>query len=157
MNVHYVLEGSMRQVGKRIRVSAQLIEATGGHHLWAERFDSDLDDIFAVQDELTQRIVGQVAIKREESERRRARGHKETDNPQAYDLVLQARELWLCFTPETNVKARELYQQAADLDPHYARVHAGLAWTYLMEYGEQWSEDCQASHAEALAHAPWSS
>ena len=153
LNVRYVLEGSVRRVGDRVRVNAQLIEATGGHHLWAERFDRDLDDIFALQDELTQRIVGQVATKLDESERRRVRGQKETANPQAYDLVLQGREQWLRFTPETNLEARELYQRAAELDPDYARAHAGLAWTYLMEYGEQWSEDRDATHAEALAHA----
>ena len=106
-----------------------------------------------MQDELTQRIVGQIARKLEENERRRSRDAVETENLQAYDLVLKGRELWLRFTPETNLKARELYQQAAELDPHYARAYAGIAWTYLMEAGEKWSEDREASRAEALSYA----
>src|SRR5919106_1380973 len=119
LGVRYVLEGSVRKAGARVRITAQLIDAATGHHLWAERFDRDLADIFEVQDEVASRIVATLAGKLGESERRRARS-LQTDNPQAYDCVLRGRELWYRFTPEANREARRLYEKAIELDPDYA-------------------------------------
>ena len=109
-----------------------MVDAGTGHHLWAERFDRDLADIFAVQDEVTGRIVATLAGKLAESERRRARSGQ-TENLEAYDCVLRGRELWYRFTPEANREARRLYEKAIELDPDYARAYASLAWTYLVE------------------------
>jgi adenylate cyclase len=138
LGVRYVLEGSVRKAGARIRITAQLIEAETGHHLWAERFDRDLADIFEVQDEVTSRIVATLAGKLGESERRRVRSSR-TENLEAYDCVLRGRELWERFTPEANRAARRLYEKAIELDPDYARAYASLAWTYLVEHSERWA------------------
>jgi adenylate cyclase len=138
LGVRYVLEGSVRKAGERVRITAQLIDAATGHHLWAERFDRDLADIFAVQDEVTGRIVATLAGKLAESERRRARSGQ-TENLEAYDCVLRGRELWERFTPEANREARRLYEKAIELDPDYARAYASLAWTYLVEHTERWA------------------
>jgi adenylate cyclase len=137
LGVRYVLEGSVRKAGGRVRITAQLIDAATGHHLWAERFDRDLADIFEVQDEVTSRIVATLAGKLAESERRRARSGQ-TENLEAYDCVLRGRELWERFTPEANREARRLYEKAIELDPDYARAYASLAWTYLVEHAERW-------------------
>jgi adenylate cyclase len=137
LGVRYVLEGSVRKAGGRVRITAQLIDAATGHHLWAERFDRELADIFAVQDEVTGRIVATLAGKLAESERRRARSGQ-TENLEAYDCVLRGRELWERFTPEDNRQARRLYEKAIALDPDYARAYASLAWTYLVEHSERW-------------------
>jgi adenylate cyclase len=137
LGVRYVLEGSVRRAGPRVRITAQLIDAASGHHLWAERFDRELADIFEVQDEVTSRIVATLAGKLEETERRRART-AQTENLEAYDCVLRGRELWYRFTAETNREARRLYEKAIELDPDYARAYASLAWTYMAEHDERW-------------------
>ena len=138
LGVRYVLEGSVRRAGTRVRITAQLIDAGAGHHLWAERFDRDLADIFEVQDEVTSRIVATLAGKLAETERRRARSGQ-TENLEAYDCVLRGRELWYRFTAGANREARRLYEKAIELDPDYARAYASLAWTYLTEHSERWA------------------
>ena len=153
LGVRYVLEGSVRKGGARVRVTAQLVEAAGGHHLWAERYDRRLEDVFAVQDELTGKIVATLVGKLEDSERRRARGDDRTADPKAYDLVLRGRELWMRFTPEDNRAARQLYEKAIALDPDYARAYASLAWTYMIAYEERWGEDSEAALERALEYA----
>jgi adenylate cyclase len=149
LGVRYVLEGSVRRAGVRLRITAQLIDAATGHHLWAERFDRDLADIFEVQDEVTSRIVVTLAGKLEESERRRARS-LQTENLEAYDCVLRGRELWFRFTPEANREARRLYEKAIGLDPDYARAYASLAWTYLTEHDERWGDPADKPLERAL-------
>jgi adenylate cyclase len=116
LGVRYVLEGSVRKVGGRVRITAQLVDAATGHHLWAERFDRDLAEIFEVQDEVTGRIVATLAGKLAESERRRARSGQ-TENLEAYDCVLRGREHWDRFTPEDNREARRLYEKAIEARP----------------------------------------
>src|SRR5918995_3701614 len=152
LGVRYVLEGSVRKAGGRVRITAQLIDAATGHHIWAERFDRDLADIFEVQDEVTSRIVATLAGKLAESERRRVRSGQ-TENLEAYDCVLRGRELWGRFTPEANREARCLYEKAIELDPDYARAYASLAWTYLVEHAERWvgPEDQPLERALELA------
>jgi adenylate cyclase len=152
LGVRYVLEGSVRRAGARVRITAQLIDAGTGHHLWAERFDRDLADIFDVQDEVTSRIVVTLAGKLEESERRRARS-LQTENLEAYDCVLRGRELWFRFTAETNREARRLYEKAIELDPDYARAYASLAWTYLTEHDERWGDPEDKPLERALEYA----
>ena len=149
LNVRYVLEGSVRKAGNRVRITAQLVEAASGHHLWAERFDRDLEDIFAVQDEVTQKIVATISGKLAETERRRVRSSK-TQCLEAYDCVLRGREIWYRFTPEANREARRYYERAIELDPDYARAYSSLSWTYLVDYLEGWTDSPKPSLKRAL-------
>lgn len=153
LNVRYILEGSVRKAGDRVRVNAQLIEAASGHHLWAERFDRRLEDVFAVQDELTRRIVSTLVGRLEVSERKRARSEQSAHSAAAYDLVLRGRELWLKFNREDNLAARGLYLQAIQVDPEYPRAYAGIAWTYAVAYNEYWTCEPQGSLDKALDYA----
>jgi len=133
LGVKYVLEGSVRKAEGRVRITAQLVDAQTGHHLWAERYDRELKDIFAVQDEITKHITTalQVELTRGDAERLYARG---TDNLQAYLKCLQARELLLgAMTKEKNVLARRLAQEAINLDPNYSEAYRELAQTYAYE------------------------
>ena len=116
-----------------------MIDAAAGHHLWAERFDRDLADIFEVQDEVTSRIVATLAGKLAESERRGAgaAGDQEPSRPTTASCTAAA--YWERFTPEANREARRLYEKAIELDPDYARAYASLAWTYLVEHSERWA------------------
>ena len=153
LNVRYILEGSVRKGGGRVRVTAQLIEVATGHHLWAERYDRQIEDVFAVQDELTGKIVATLVGKVIDSERRRSRGDERTENLKAYELVLRGRELWFRFTEQDNRAARKLYKEAIALDPDYGRAYASLAWSYVTEYNEYWADDPQATLDKALEFA----
>ena len=126
LGVRYVLEGSVRKSGNRVRITAQLIDATTGGHLWAERFDRDLTDIFAVQDDVTQHIVGALALNLTEGDQQRL-ATEQTDNLEAYDCFLRGREQLWRFTREQNIQARELLQRAIELDPKFAPAYAFLA------------------------------
>jgi adenylate cyclase len=152
LGVRYVLEGSVRKAGNRVRVTAQLIDSTTGGHIWAERFDRDLTDIFAVQDELTREIVSALALNLSEVERKRLSG-EQTDNPEAYDCFLRGRELWYRQTKETNVLALETLARAVELDPNFAAAHAFLAIGHVRDYLNQWSALPSASLERALKSA----
>jgi class 3 adenylate cyclase/TolB-like protein len=134
LGVRYVLEGSARQVGDRIRLSAQLIEAATGTHRWAERYDRTLEDVFAVQDEVVRTIVAIMTahVRQAEIERLRA---KPPNSWQAYDYYLQAVQALASFTSTNNVahieEARRLLQQSLAIDPSYARSYAALAGIYV--------------------------
>ena len=138
LGVRHVLEGSVRKSGNRVRITAQLIDATSGGHLWAERFDRDLTDIFAVQDDVTQQIVGALAVNLTEGDRQRL-ATEHTGNMEAYDYFLRGRELWHRLTKETNIAARDLLQRAIELDPKFASAHAFLALTHGLDYLNRWS------------------
>ncbi|RUW55408.1 adenylate/guanylate cyclase domain-containing protein [Mesorhizobium sp. M1A.F.Ca.ET.072.01.1.1] len=148
LGVRHVLEGSVRKSGNRVRITAQLIDATSGGHLWAERFDRDLTDIFAVQDDVTQQIVGALALNLTEGDRQRL-APEYARNTQAYDYFMRGRELWHRLTKETNVAARDLLQRAIELDPKFASAHAFLALTHGLDYLNRWS----ASPPESMAQA----
>jgi len=148
LGVRHVLEGSVRKSGNRVRITAQLIDAATGGHLWAERFDRDLTDIFAVQDDVTQQIVGALALNLTEGDRQRL-APEHSRNTEAYDYLLRGRELWHRLTKETNVAARDLLQRAIELDPKFASAHAFLALTHGVDYLNRWS----ASPPESMAQA----
>ena len=140
LGVQYVVEGSIQRAGNRVRVTAQLIDAATGHHIWAERYDRDAQDIFAVQDEVTRRIAATTAG-RVESAGTRAAQRKPTNALAAYDCVLRGRQIRMAAYLDTNLlvsgalqSARALFERAIRIDPDYARPHAELAWSYLQEW-----------------------
>lgn len=141
LGVHYVLEGSVRKAGNRVRINVQLIDAPSGGHLWAERYDRELEDIFALQDDVTQKIVRALEVKLTAHEQGRV-GLIPTHNLEAYDYFLHgAGYLWRT-TKETNTQARQLFEKALELDPEYAAAYAFLGFTYWMEW-LFWSQDPQ--------------
>lgn len=127
LGVRYVLEGSVRRSGNRVRVTGQLIDAETGAHLWAERYDRPLDDIFAVQDEITINVVGAIEPSLRRAEIDRAK-RKRPDNLDAYDFVLKALPLVYTAMPDDSAKAIPLLEQALALEPGYANAEAMLAW-----------------------------
>ena len=148
LGVSYILEGSVRKARNQVRITAQLVDGATGGHLWAERYDRDLDDIFAVQDEVTQKIVTALQVKLTEPEQRKqVRG--KPGNVEAYDTLLRGREQFLRFTKEGNSAARRLYEKALELDPKYSAAYAALAQSYLLEGLHGWT----SSPGEARKHA----
>ena len=129
LGVRYVLEGSVRKERETVRINAQLVDATTGHHLWAERFDGTFADIFALQDKFTRKIVAALALKLTGDEQRKLT-FRYTDNVEAYDAYLKGREHFLAGTPEDYVKAVGYYEKAVELDPDFSPAHAGLASVY---------------------------
>jgi TolB-like protein len=123
LGVRYVLEGSVRKAGNRIRITAQLIDATIDDHIWADRFDRELEDIFALQDEVSRIIVDALKLNLTDLEEQRL-GHKGTDNIMAHDYLIQAREQFFLFTPKGITNALELCSHAIEIDPNYAEVYA---------------------------------
>jgi adenylate cyclase len=151
LGVRYVVEGSVRKAGNRVRITAQLIDATTGYHRWAERYDRELQDIFALQAEIAQKIVGTLAVQLTAGEQARL-GRKYTDNLEAYDYFLRGGEYLRRFTAETNAQAREMFEKAIALDPGFALAYALLSVTYERAWGLQWSQDPQTlEQAFALA------
>jgi adenylate cyclase len=148
LGVRYVLEGSVRKSGNRVRITAQLIDATTGGHLWAERFDRDLTDIFAVQDDVTQQIVDALALNLTEGDQQRL-ATEQTDNLEAYDCFLHGREQLWRFTKAENIQGRELLQRAIELDPKFAPAYAFLAFANILDYSNQWSPSWSTAMAQA--------
>lgn len=132
LGVRYVLEGSVRKAGGRIRINAQLIDATTGGHVWAERFDREIVDIFTLQDEVTRKIVSALAVKLKPGEQKRLT-RKIVIDPAAYDLFLRGLERLRRFTPETNVEARDFFHKAMMTDPRYARAISAVGFTHALD------------------------
>jgi len=132
LGVQYVVEGSVRRAGNRVRITAQLIEAETGHHVWAERYDRELEDIFAVQDEVTRSIVAVLPGRVQEDVAERA-SRKPTDNMKAYEFMLQAKSIRDSFGAEDTARARRLFEKAIELDPRYSKAYMYLADTYLVD------------------------
>ncbi len=133
LGVRYVLEGSVRKLGNRVRITGQLIDTANAAHVWAERYDRALDDIFALQDELTMSVVGAIepTLRRAEIERAR---RKRPDSLDAYDLYLRALPFAFSAMPETADKAVPSLEQAIAIEPDYAAAHALIAWCYEVRY-----------------------
>src|SRR5262245_57347005 len=152
LGVKYVAEGSVRKIGNRVRVTVQLIDETNAAHIRAERYDRSLDDIFAIQDEVTQAVVACIAegIKGARVLHARTRpSHSAT----AYDFVLQARPYRTAHTAEAARIAADLLRQAIEIDPNFALAHASLAFVRGGDFEEGWTDDLDATLAEALAAA----
>ena len=130
LGVRYVAEGSARRIGKRVRVTVQLLDAANGFTLWTERYDREIEDIFAIQDEIVGKVVAALPGRLEDAGREIARG-KQTSNVTAYDLVLLGNEKWRQLTVMSMEEARGYFKKATGLDPAYARAHANTAWTIV--------------------------
>ena len=131
LGVRYILEGSVQKLSQKVRINAQLIDATTEHHLWAERYDRDLNDLFALQDEIVQTIVATLAIQVSDAETARAM-RKDTASLEAYDYILHGWQYISRDTRSSNVKAKEMFRKAIELDPDYSGAYSALGWTYLM-------------------------
>jgi adenylate cyclase len=140
LGVRFVLEGSIRKAGNRVRITAQLIDAGSGGHLWAERFDRDLTDIFATQDEVVEKIVRALAVTLTKGEEQRLH-RRGTGNVEAYETWLRARALLTSGTRESIVQSRALYRRAIEIDQSFAAPHAGLALAAITDYVNSWVPD----------------
>jgi adenylate cyclase len=149
LGVQYVLEGSVRKGGDKIRITAQLIDAITGNHLWAEQYDRDLKDIFAVQDEITKNIITAMQVKLTEGEEVKA-ASKGTKNLEAYLKYLQATELINKVNPESNALAKKLAKEAIVLDPDYAWAYYVLGRSYMMDVWVKTSKSPKESIGEAI-------
>jgi adenylate cyclase len=149
LGVRYVLEGSVRKEENRVRITAQLIDATMGYYVWSERYDRDLKDIFALQDEITMEIITALRVKLTEGETARltARGAK---NLQAYLRYIQGVAIFLKITKEDNALARQIFEEVIALDPEYAPAHSLLGSTYWMDVFYGSSKSPKESIAKAM-------
>ena len=139
LGVHYVLEGSVRKAGNRVRVTGQLIDAASGAHIWADRFDRDLTDIFAVQDELTREIIAALKVKLTPGKKERLM-RRNTIDEEAYDFFLRGRERAWLTTRSGNVEARNLLGRAVAINPDFAAAHAFIGFTHVNDYINGWAE-----------------
>ena len=151
--VKYVLEGSVRRVGDQVRINVQLINATTGGHLWAERYDGSLEDVFALQDQVTEQIVAALAVNLTDEEEAQQTRH-DTDNPDAHDAYLQGWAHYRLSTPKDLARAIPFFEEAIRLDPDYAQAHAALAALYWDAFRNDWAFDLDmpSFRAEAFAN-----
>jgi len=150
LGVRYVLEGSVQISKDRIRVTAQLIDAIAGTHLWIERFDRALTDVFQVQDEVTRKLVGSLVGKLDQAEMARV-SLQHPESLDAYSLYWRGVEIYRHYTPSDNAKGRELFKKVIALDPNYARAYAALAWTHFYDWQLGWLPGkSKESYQEAL-------
>jgi TolB-like protein len=129
LGVRYILEGSVRKAGDEVRINAQLIDALTGHHLWADRYDGRMKDVFALQDRITQKIVSALAVKLTGPEKRTIE-EKGTNNVEAYDTFLRGWAHYLRMTPDDLSRAIQSFKKTIELDPNYGRAYAALALAY---------------------------
>jgi adenylate cyclase len=156
LGARYVLEGSVQRAGGRVRITAQLIDGATGRHLWADRYDRGVEDVFAVQDEVTETIVGTLAAAYGGRLRKAWQGRAEatgTQNARALDHFLRGMDLMHRFTPEDNERARDFFTEAARLDPSYAKPLAKLSWSNMIDAYLGWSANAVQSWAAALEFA----
>jgi adenylate cyclase len=147
LGVRYVLEGSVRKSGNRVRITGQLIEASSGTHLWADRFDGTLEDIFELQDQVTGSVVGAIAPSIEAAEIERAQ-RKPTESLKAYDLLLRSLPKARQFSQEGVGEAASLLHQALDIDPSYALAYAALAYCYHIPWQQGWTDETKTPPAQ---------
>ncbi|MET0220339.1 MAG: winged helix-turn-helix domain-containing tetratricopeptide repeat protein [Tardiphaga sp.] len=152
LGVNYVLEGSVRRAGARLRIIAQLIDARSGAHLWADKFDGDRNDVFDLQDTITERVVAAIepTLRIAEIERRK---HNRPNKPDAYDLLLRASALQHDFTPQSTSAALDCLNQALALDPAYAPAMAAAAYCHAQRHFQGWITPDDAHRSEGLALA----
>ena len=152
LGARYVLEGSIRKGGNRLRITAQLIDAATGLHIWAERYDRELEDIFSLQDEIAQRIAATMEPELERAEYRRIVSGK-PKNLDAWDYCRRGNALLNEFTKEGNEQARQMFERALELDSTYSQAHCGLAQTHHRDINLDLSESREESVAKCLEAA----
>ncbi|MEJ2137478.1 MAG: tetratricopeptide repeat protein, partial [Desulfofustis sp.] len=148
LGVGYVLEGSVQKAQDRLRITAQLIDAQKGHHLWSESFDRDLKDIFAIQDEITRKVVRAMAVKLSSQEQARVH-RKGTKNLKAYLKSLEAAEPFFLFKKEANARAKQLLEEAIALDPEYSEAYSFLGFCHYWDAVFGWSKSPRKSIGRA--------
>jgi adenylate cyclase len=139
MGVQYVLEGSVRKTNDQVRITVQLIDGTTGGHLWSERYDRPLKEVFVLQDEIVQKIVTTLKLQLTLWEQG-VLVRKTTDNLEAYDYYLRGLEYSFRFTKEVSAQAKQMYEKAIELDPHYAQAYASLGMSYFVDWNLQWNQ-----------------
>ena len=149
LGVRHVLEGSIQKWGERIRITAQLIDATSGHHIWSEKYDREMRDLFALLDDVTRHIAVALQIKLTEGEQARV-WHKDTENLEAWALASQSWDLLARLTREDNAKAQELAEQAVKLDPQYGFAWSLLAYSYFNAARMGWCESPKEYFKKAI-------
>ena len=152
LGVRYVLEGSIRKVKNLIRINAQLIDGLTGGHLWAERYDGKLEDVFSLQDKITMKIVAALAVKLTANEEKEVI-FKGTDNVQAYDAFLQGWAHYVRMTPDDFARAVIYFETAIDFDPNYGRAYAALAATYWESFYRFWHDSLGVTWDETKERA----
>ncbi|MFC1579878.1 tetratricopeptide repeat protein [Thermodesulfobacteriota bacterium] len=143
LGVRYILEGGVQKGGERFRITAKLIDAATGKHLWADSYDRELKDFFPVMDEITQKILTELAVKLTFGEGAR-KIYNETDNFAAFDFFLKGVTYWKRMNKESNQRAKQLFAQAIELDPNYSRAIAFLGWSHMNDY-RYWGKDRKKS------------
>jgi TolB-like protein/rhodanese-related sulfurtransferase len=153
LGVRYVLEGSVRRAGDEVRINAQLIDATTGGHIWADRYDGTMDDVFDLQDQVTKQIVEALAVSLTGKEQAQQIRH-DTENAAAHDAYLQGWAQYKLLTPGDLARAIPFFEEAIRLDPNYAQAHAALASLYWDVYQNDWGFDLgmPSLRAESRAH-----
>ncbi len=152
LGVRYVLEGSVRKAGTRVRITGQLVEALTGAHLWADRFDGALEDVFELQDQVTSRVVAAIAPKLEQAEIERSK-RKPTNNLDAYDYYLRGIDNVHSQTRESTSEALRLFRKAIELDPEFASAYAMAAFCYSQHKAFGWVSNRSQDIAEATSLA----
>ena len=143
LQVHYIVDGSIQRSDHDLRVSAQLIDAATGRELWAENYDRQIENIFAIRDEIARSIAGTLgglSGKLAKAEVVRLSG-KDPNSFTAYDYLMRGWYEWHKFTPESNAASRDLFEQAMQIDPEYARAYVGLCWAYANDFDYEWTSD----------------
>ena len=152
LGVRYMLEGRVRTANNRIRITAQLVDGTTGYHVWAQSYDRDLDDIFAVQGEIARMITRSLAVRLTAAEERHM-GSPPTRSQEAWKNVLEGTKLYRRFTKTDNAQARALFEKAIALDRDFARAYAMLAATHRQDWILAWTEDLKESERQAYDNA----
>jgi len=152
LGANLVLEGSVRKIGNTVRITAQLIEGSSGHHLWAQRYDRDLENIFEIQDEVNRKIVSACSLQLSDGERQKLE-RRGTEVIDAYDYVLRGMKETQANTMEGTARARYCFESALELDPDYATAYARLALNYIFRWIQDWSKSKEDSIDKGLEFA----
>jgi len=152
LGVRYILEGSVRRAGETLRITAQLVDAKSGEHVWAQRFDRPIRDAFSVQDDVTQRIVAALAVNLTPLEAARI-GHEGTASAEAHDSLLRGLQCFWIYTEAGNREAQALFEQAVDRDRDYAAAHAWLARSLAFDHSMGWAGSTIETLERARRHA----
>ncbi len=152
LNVHYILEGSVRRIDDKVRINAQLVDAETGNHLWADRYDGNIDNIFELQDQIMEQIITALEVKLTEGEIKNLE-RPLTLKPEAYEYFLRGREKFFQLSRENNPLARNLFIEATRLDPDFALAYGMQGWTHLFDQMNGWSETPEESLKKALGLA----